>query len=68
MHNGYFYLKGMGQPMGAKFGEVPSPDVDEDDIECMEDCDTCKWHSKDRDGSDRCDDVYAEGYKERGEE
>lgn len=67
--NGLFYLKGMGQPMGAKFGEVPSPDVDEDVIECMEDCDTCVWRSAvpESDGHYRCNDVYGEGYKEKNE-
>lgn len=68
--NGLFFLRGMGTPMGGSFGEVPSPDVDESDYECMEDCDTCIWRSAEpeSDGRYRCYDTNGEGYKERGTE
>lgn len=53
----------------SRFGHIPDP-PEPDETECMEDCDTCIWRSaeRERDGFYRCNDVYGERYKERGEE
>ena len=58
------------QPFGTgkhNFGYIPDPPEPEK-TECKEDCDTCFWKSAEpeRDGLYRCNDIYGEGYKEKG--
>ena len=49
------------------FGYIPDP-PEPDDTECMEDCDSCVWHSIRKDGVHECNDVYGEGYKEKSDD